>query len=245
MTSHNKYEYDVVILDMDGTILDSRGEGEIKYEWAYEACKKSLRRYEIELSIEEIDKFFLHPLYSEGEEGVVRFCDKLGLDSEEFWSRREKDVIEAKIEAMKRGEIKLYDASLPVIKSLGDKVYLAVVSDSQQECVDFTLEHFRLKKYFKVWYGRRSELKELASRKPNPVYINRVLNELNTGNDDAILVDDSPVGILAARNAGIDSVFLNKEEEGESEGDREEKEMKMKFEATFVIRDIGELVEIL
>jgi HAD superfamily hydrolase (TIGR01509 family) len=224
--------YQVVLLDMDGTFLDSRGKGEIPNEWAYEAFRRSLRHYGITLTIKEIKDLFLVPLHSEGTEGVRKFCKRFGLDSKEFWARREKDVIEAKIEAMRSGVIKPYKGSEEIIKYLSEKFYLTVVSDSQQVCVDYALEHFNLKTYFTIWYGRKSDLKSLATRKPSPFYINRVLRELNLRKEDAILADDSPVGILAAKNAGIDSVLIYH---------NDEKRVKCEYEPTFSVKNIGEL----
>jgi len=226
-----KNEYKLVIFDMDETILDSRGKGEIAHEWAYKAFRKTLGNYGINLTVEEINNLFLAPLYSNGEEGVRRFCNRFNLDCEEFWARREQDVIEAKIEAMRNGEIKLCKGSEEIIKYLSGRFYLAMVSDSQQACVDYALEHFNLKPYFKMWYGRRSELECLANRKPNHFYINKVLSELNMSTRKAILVDDSPVGILAAKRSGIDSVFIYKRE----------KEIRDNYKPTFLVQYIEEL----
>ncbi len=232
MDKGNKHK--LVLLDMDGTFLDSRGGGRIAHEWAYEAFKRTLDHYGVALSIDDIDRYFLAPLHSRGEAGVRNFCTKFKLNCEEFWARREKDVIEAKIEAMQQGGIMLCKHSEAVINYLSSRYYLAVVSDSQQECVDFALSHFNLKRYFRVWYGRKSDLESLANRKPNPYYINKILSELNMRRDEAILVDDSPVGILAAEREGIDSVLIggkNKATNG--------------CEPTFLVNNIGELMQVL
>jgi len=228
--------YKVVLLDMDGTFLDSRGAGEIPNEWAYEAFKKTLARYGITLTIAEINKLFLAPLHAEGEEGVLSFCNRFGLDCEEFWSRREKDVIEAKIDAIRKGVIKLCKGSEEIIRYLSKRFQLAVVSDSQQACVDYALEHFKLRPYFTIWYGRKSELKSLANRKPNPFYITKVLRELSIQREEAILVDDSPMGVQAAQRAGIDSVLICSDEEVR---------VKCDYKPTFIVTNIGELEKVL
>ncbi|HEX59792.1 MAG TPA: HAD family hydrolase [Methanomicrobia archaeon] len=223
--------YDVVILDMDGTILDSRGSGDIEYKWAYNAFERTLARFGIRLTIDQINEYFLKPLILRGRQGVLEFCKRFGLDCELFWSFREQDVIEAKIEAMKRGEIKLVRDAKKVISYLSRKYELAVVSDSQQECVDFAMQYFRLTPFFRFWYGRGSRLEDLDFRKPNPYYINLVLHKLHTKN--AILVDDSQLGVLAAKRAGIASALIWKEP------------VKIKYEPTHVIRDLAELETIL
>jgi beta-phosphoglucomutase-like phosphatase (HAD superfamily) len=226
--------YRVVLLDMDGTFLDSRGKGKIPNEWAYNALKKTLGYYGISLTIEEIDRLFLAPLRIEGAAGVARFCARFGLDCQEFWARREKDVIDAKIEAIRRGTIRLCQSSQEIISYLSTKFQLAVVSDSQQACVDFTLDRFNLTRYFAVWYGRKSDLESLARRKPNPYYILKVLDDLHMAKAEAILTDDSIAGVLAARRAGIDSVLIARDTEKQSEA-----------EPTYVVRGIGDLRRVL
>ncbi|HID19564.1 MAG TPA: HAD family hydrolase [Methanophagales archaeon] len=227
--------YKTVIFDMDETLLNSRGVKAIAHEWAYEAFRKTLRYYGISLTMKEIDSLFLAPLHSDGEEGVRQFCNRFGLDIDDFWARREADVIEAKIEAMQTGEIKLCAGSEEIILYLSGRFYLAVVSDSQQACVDYALEHFHLKPHFKIWYGRSSDLVSLAKRKPSPYYIKKVLSELNMDREDAILVDDSPVGILAANRAGIDSVLIGNDDKG----------LKYESEPTFFVHNIGELKSVI
>lgn len=188
---------------------------------------------------------------------MLKFCELFRLDCEEFWERRERDVIEAKIEAIRTGLIKLCKGAGEIIKYLNitKQFHLAVVSDSQQVCVDYTLEYFNLKQYFAVWYGRDSELKTLANRKPSPFYINKMLRELNIRRRDAILVDDSYIGILAAKNAGIDSVLISHCNDLDMEVDENDKvkekekeklvNCESELEPTFLVNNISELRKIL
>jgi len=224
-------KYRLVIFDMDDTLLNSRGRSAVAYEWAYRAFEKTLSRYGLSLSRREIDTLFLAPLHAENEEGVRKFCRRFNLNVEDFWRNRERDVIEAKKEAMRSGEITLCEGAYDVVKDLSEDFLLAVVSDSQQECVEFALEHFKLKPFFAVWHGRSSDLHALSLRKPNPFHLNLVLDELKVPRENAILVDDSPLGILAAKRAGMDAVLVSR--------------TKVECEPKFWVKDIRQLRDIL
>jgi phosphoglycolate phosphatase-like HAD superfamily hydrolase len=102
--------------------------------------------------------------------------------------------------------------------------------------VDYALDYFNLKHYFTIWYGRKSDLESLATRKPNPFYINRILGALNVPRERAILADDSPVGVLAAKNADIDSVLICQNERIKA---------KCESEPTFIVESITELRKVL
>jgi len=183
-------KYRLVIFDMDDTLLNSRGRSAVAYEWAYRAFEKTLRRYGLSLSRREIDTLFLAPLHAKNEEGVRKFCRRFNLNVEDFWRNRERDVIEAKKEAMRSGEITLCEGAYDIVRDLSGDFLLAVVSDSQQEC-----------------------------------------NELKVPRENAILVDDSPLGILAAKRARMDAVLVSR--------------TRVECEPKFWVKDIRQLRDIL
>ncbi|MDI6807038.1 MAG: HAD hydrolase-like protein [Candidatus Aenigmarchaeota archaeon] len=206
-------KYNAIIFDLDGTIIDPRGKGSVEYGWAYNALRKTLEPYGINLSNKEIDKKFLQLFHSRGKLAAEEFCSEFGIkDYQSFWKARERDAIEAKISAIDREEIPLYP-DVWVVKKLYRQYDLAIASDSQQACVDHVVRHFGLQPYFKLWYGRGSEPEDLEKLKPNPFLLNRILEELQL--DDrkkAVLVDDSLInGSLVAERAGIDFILLCRE----------------------------------
>ena len=87
-------------------------------------------------------------------------------------------------------------------------------------------------------------MKSLSDRKPSPFYINKVLAELDIQRRAAILVDDSPVGVLASKRAGIDSILISND--GRSEKEPESKlEPELEPEPTYIVRSITELKRVL
>ena len=83
-------------------------------------------------------------------------------------------------------------------------------------------------------------MKSLSDRKPSPFYINKVLAELDIPRRDAILVDDSPVGVLAAKRAGIDSILI-----GNDGRSGNEPESEPEPEPTYMVRSITDLKRVL
>lgn len=79
---------------------------------------------------------------------------------------------------------------------------LGNVSNNQHATVEFLLAHYDLDG-FRTAYGRQPTLAGAAGRKPE--YLERALADLDTS--EALYVGDSEKDIVAARRAGIDSVF--------------------------------------
>lgn len=88
--------------------------------------------------------------------------------------------------------------------------------------------------YFKIIYTRE-DVKEI---KPNPEVHLKILKELNVEKQDCLIIEDSLVGIEAAKNAGIDVVSIY---DKYSDTDRE----KINELSNYQIKDYLEAINIL
>ncbi len=88
--------------------------------------------------------------------------------------------------------------------------------------------------YFKIIYTRE-DVKEI---KPNPEVHFKILEELNIEKQDCLIIEDSLVGIEAAKNAGIDVVSIY---DKYSDTDRE----KINELSNYQIKDYLEAINIL
>ncbi len=84
-----------------------------------------------------------------------------------------------------------------------------VVSSNQHETVEFILDFYEMGEWFDTYYGRGLGVEDLERKKPDPHFLDRALDDL--GAETALFVGDSESDVAAARNAGLDSVFVRRD----------------------------------
>ena len=95
-------------------------------------------------------------------------------------------------------------------QSLSKRYKIALASSSSLNTINTALDQVDLRKYF-TFIVSGEQFKE---SKPNPEIYLHTIKELNVNKDEAIIIEDSPKGILAANRAGIKVLALKDDKFG-------------------------------
>jgi HAD superfamily hydrolase (TIGR01549 family) len=128
------------------------------------------------------------------------------LDPEAFWRRRDEYATEAQQREVDAGNKPLYadfedilDVDLP----------RGIVSSNQHPTVEHILETNDVAGHFDTYYGREMSVDGLRRKKPSTYYLDRAMADV--GAENPIYVGDSESDVVAAHNAGMDSVFIRRD----------------------------------
>jgi putative hydrolase of the HAD superfamily len=180
-----------VIFDFDGTIIDT----ETIYFHVYEELLKE--KFNIELPLEEFaksigttDEAFFQ--YIEGQTGIKIDENEINqLANERFLAKR--GILEVREGVVEK---------LEEAKELRLRIGLA--SSSSREWVEGFLRQFELWDYFSVIKTREDVVKV----KPDPALYLRALEALGVEPQEALAIEDSHNGALAAIEAGMKCVVI-------------------------------------
>uniref|UniRef100_UPI003AB227B0 HAD family hydrolase n=1 Tax=Catenibacterium sp. TaxID=2049022 RepID=UPI003AB227B0 len=98
----------------------------------------------------------------------------------------------------------------PVLEHLSKHYKIALASSSSLSTINTALNQAGLRKYFSLIVSG-DQFKE---SKPNPEIYLYTIKELNVNKDEAIIIEDSSKGILAANRAGIKVLALKDDKFG-------------------------------
>ncbi len=189
--------YDAVIFDKDGVLLDSGD-----FRWADKIRVKVAEQHGKNISIEEARDL----VEIDSMKQLDRFTKNTGLTSDEIIEMENK-IADRKIEMMRNGEIGLCKHTKNVLNSIESTKALA--SNAPWKATKFTLEHFDIKNYFhSIESPQLSSLENYISRKkPRPTMIKEIIKRVDAENP--VMVGYSDDDIVAAENAGIDSIHVD------------------------------------
>lgn len=195
-------KYDLVIFDMDGTILDT-------LEDLADSLNASLSHFGYPTrSLEEVRRFVGNGIRLLVERGVpaglsVEETDKV----HQFFMEYYKAHCDQKT--------KPYHGIREVMKQLRQKgCKLAVVSNKADAAVKTLAEQY-FPQLFDVALGEGKD----TPKKPSPVGVCQVMQQLGVSKERSIYIGDSEVDIATARNAELDSIIV-------TWGFREESELR-------------------
>lgn len=133
--------------------------------------------------------------------------------------------------------VELYPDAIDVLRDLeGSGKQLALITSSRRLMVEPILKRFSMDDLFDVIVCAE----DTEHRKPHPQPLQKALGLLNATKDEAIMVGDTENDILAAHNAGVDSVlFYPVEHQKFYELDK-----LMAHEPTYVVSDFWDVEKI-
>lgn len=219
--------YEAVVFDVDGVLLRPPE----RSDPIRNAIESAFGTFDVEPSVSDVDLFYSGT--GETVERIGRVCDRHGLELETFWPELERHVTELQVRMIERGERDLYNDHT-VVTTLSTTVDLALVSNNTHATIEFMVDHFNVGDHFETMYGREPTVDGYRRRKPDPHYIERALNDLDTRS--ALLVGDSPTDVVAADRAGLDSVLVRRDHRHS---------LDPVDEPTYIIDQLTELTEIL
>lgn len=154
------------------------------------------------------------------------YVERFGVNAIEFWKLVDEVNLRYREEMARRGRIKVFP-DVDALKELRDMgLKLAAVSNASQECVEFVLGLFDLRKHFEAVFGK--DYSNLDGVKPSPYLVRKALKALRLEPDEAMVVGDSYHDVLAGKRAGVRVVNVTRF--GRSEG------------ADYYVKNLKELV---
>lgn len=195
--------YQSIIFDLDGTLLESTAD---HIEWIYNCCRNALEKQGVEtdLSHRELNKL----LGMEGYEPYISSCKKAEVSPETHWDLVTDLRYQKKSEMLQNNSLDLYPETKQIIKELHTQgLKIGVVSNAPEKTVEEIISFFELDRYVHFYRGI-SSYEELKNRKPSPKYIKLAVSELK--NSPSIYIGNKKQDVIAAKNAGIDSLIINR-----------------------------------
>ncbi|MDY6777456.1 MAG: HAD family hydrolase [Candidatus Nanohaloarchaea archaeon] len=193
--------YDAIIFDNDGVLIDVNAGGE-------ERRKQRIRSMYRRMGLDQVPDDYIEAARHRQMDRVQQICQQHNIDPDEFWQYREQDAYHFQKQQIQRGEKDLYP-DFDAVKHLARRYGTGIVSNNQQQTIDFIIDHFQLHNLFQTAYGVHPSHEGVKKRKPNTYYLNLALADLGTRN--VLYVGDSETDMKAAERAGLDAAFLRRE----------------------------------
>lgn len=204
------YKYDGIIFDFDGVILNS---GRDNYQWAHKIRKEEAKK----IGLRNITGNELNLLFScSNIEEFNRKLETFGLSFSEY-KEIEKKVAKQRLNLAKENFIKPFPDARTTLEML--ELPSSVASNAYHQSTSEIIQYFEFDTYFNTWNAPQLEdlVEYLRVMKPNPLMLQENAKEMNAENP--IMVGDSKSDIKAAKNAGFDSVLLDRNQREFSYGE--------------------------
>lgn len=208
---------ELVIFDLDGTLIDSAMDLAISLNLALE--QEGLKRATVDDLLQRI---------SVGSKNLLKEL----VNDDPFAEKRVLDYYIKHYSEKMFDNTKLYPNVLELLDLLKTKK-VALLSNKREEPCKIILNYFKIDHHFKMVLGGDS----LPHRKPRPEPILHICKELGVKPENTLMIGDSPVDLEAGALAGAKTI-------GILEGLTPESVMR-KSQANIFLKQVGDIIELL
>lgn len=186
---------ELIIFDFDGTLINSIPDLTL-------ATNKMLSHYNLlPLTIEEVT-----PFIGNGAKPLVKRALEHAMKDQKVTEELIEEAFDVYISGYKEIiciDTYMYPGVLKTLKYLNEKGYTMVICTNKPfSFIEPILDKLSITKYFKMWIGEDS----LPKKKPDGTPLLYLAKTTNTTIEKCIMVGDSKNDILAAHNAGMESI---------------------------------------
>jgi beta-phosphoglucomutase len=180
------------VFDMDGTIVDNMAFHTDSW----------LRFFELRGQTLDADEFFRATAGRQGREIMRSYLGEHLTDDELALLDHEKESLYRELYAPHRKAVDGFDALIAQAKAQGVK--LAVGTAAPPANVEFTLDGLDLRRHFDAIVGAT----DVARGKPHPDVFLKAAELCGVAPEHCIVFEDAPLGVEAARRAGMRCIVL-------------------------------------
>ena len=184
-------KYSTVLFDMDGVIVDSM-------QWHAESWQRVFRENNIELPKMEI---FLR----EGMSGLASIIDILKSNDKPVPDENAlKSYLNRKLEIFETREIGIYPYAMDILDIVKDrKLNTGLVTGSLKRTVRYILSDNQLSCFDVI-----ISVDDIIHGKPHPEPYLKAMKKLEANPDEVLVIENAPLGIISAKQAGADCFAL-------------------------------------
>ncbi len=179
----------LLMFDMDGTLVDSGT-----------SITNTINHVRENLGLEHLEKT-----------NVLEKLNDPKINGSEFFygtkefTEEQKTLFEDYYYDNCLNNLELYEGIQKLIDDLKSDFTLAVATNANSVFAKRMLDHVGIGQYFKTILGYDS----VKNAKPHPEMVYKILDTHNIDKQNAQLIGDSHKDVMAAANAGVDSVLVN------------------------------------
>jgi beta-phosphoglucomutase family hydrolase len=181
------------VFDMDGTIVDNMGFHTQSWIEFFRRRGKTL----------DADQFFRDTAGRQGKEIIRSYLGADLPDDEVAALNLEKEAIYRDLYGPHRKTLDGFEAFLTKAQERG--VALAVATSGPPGNIAFVLDGLDLRRHFDAVIGAA----DVERGKPHPDVFLKAAERVHVAPGDCIVFEDAPLGVEAARNAGMPTVVLS------------------------------------